>query len=146
MMEETMPDEDAIRALVGHEFPGGRYTIAHWENFLLTDCTGSEQLANGMVHPVALFHVPILGAGTSIGEMFELGQAGTGVSIGIESYDWEFYEALTEELEYDITGRVTVAERKKTEKRVYDRIQFQFDLHDADTHVARSTVTWHYRR
>ena len=41
MMEETMPDEDAIRALVGHEFPGGRYTIAHWENFLLTDCTGS---------------------------------------------------------------------------------------------------------
>ncbi len=146
MTSETMPSEEDIRALVGHEFPGGRYTIAHWENFLLTDCTGSGQLAGGMVHPVALFHVPILGAGTSIGEMFRLGQAGPGVSIGIESYDWEFFRPLREETEYDITGRISAAERQRRDARVFDRIQFQFDLHDQGEHIARSTVTWHYRR
>ena len=30
---------------------GGRYTIAHWENTLLTDCTGAEPLPDGQVHP-----------------------------------------------------------------------------------------------
>ncbi|MEM7001283.1 MAG: hypothetical protein AAF529_10880, partial [Pseudomonadota bacterium] len=73
-----MPDMPAvaeIQALVGHEFPGGDYTIAHWENFLLTECTGAEPLPEDLAHPVALFHMPILGAGTSIGEMFALGQA-----------------------------------------------------------------------
>ena len=49
--------------------------MEHWENFLLTECTGAQLLPNGIVHPIALFHVPITGAGTSIAEMFSLGQA-----------------------------------------------------------------------
>ena len=32
----------------------------------VTECTGGEQLPDGLAHPVALFHMPILGAGTSI--------------------------------------------------------------------------------
>jgi hypothetical protein len=35
------PPAEQIRALVGHRFRGGHYTIAHWENFLLTECTGA---------------------------------------------------------------------------------------------------------
>ncbi len=146
MPDAPIPSEESITALVGHKFPGGKYTIAHWENFLLTDCTGAEQLSDGRVHPVALFHVPILGAGTSIGEMFELGQAGEKPAIGIESYDWEFFGALREEVEYDISGEIVGAERKSNKRSVYDRIQFQFNLHDNGEHVARTTVTWHYRR
>lgn len=69
------PTPEEIRALVGHQFPGGSYTIAHWENFLLTDCTEAKALPGGLAHPVALFHVPILGASTSTGDMFALGQA-----------------------------------------------------------------------
>ena len=88
------PDPEEIRALVGHRFAGGEYTIAHWENFLLTECTGAQPLPDGLAHPVALFHMPILGANTSIGEMFALGQAESDFSIGIESYDWEIYEPL----------------------------------------------------
>jgi hypothetical protein len=145
--ESSLPDVSAIRALVGHEFPGGSYTIAHWENFLLTACTGAEPLPDSLAHPVALFHVPILGAKTSIAEMFALGQAESDFSIGIESYDWELLSPLEEELAYEITGRITEADRVTTEKRVYDRIQFQFDLHEPDgTHAARTTITWHYRR
>jgi hypothetical protein len=97
MVSTVSPPAESIRSLVGHQFPGGKYTIAHWENYLLTDCTGAQQLPAGMAHPVALFHMPILGAKTSIAEMFELGQAESGVSIGIESYDWEFFQPLREE-------------------------------------------------
>ena len=78
--------------------------------------------------------------------MFELGHAESGVSIGIESYEWEFHQALREEIEYDITGKVTAAERINTETQTYDRIQFRFDLTDRGQAVASTIVTWRYRR
>lgn len=141
------PSAQEIAGLVGHEFPGGTYTIAHWENFLLTECTGTEPLPDGLAHPVALFHVPILGAGTSIAEMFALGQAESDFSIGIESYDWEIFRPLREELAYRISGRITAAERQAHDGRTFDRIQFRFDLDEPDgAPAARSTITWHYRR
>jgi hypothetical protein len=147
MASTSPPSAETIRGLVGHEFPGGDYTIAHWENFLLTECTGTEQLPDGLAHPVALFHMPILGAGTSIAEMFALGEAESDFSIGIESYDWEFFGPLLEEVSYRVTGRITEADRRETSERVFDRIQFQFDLNDPEgVHVARTTITWHYRR
>src|SRR5947209_3008832 len=101
-----IPPEADIRGIVGHQFPGGAYTVAHWENFLLTECTGAELLPDGMVHPVVLFHMPILGSGTTIGEMFALGQAESDYSIGIESYDWEMFSPLREEVAYRIGGKV----------------------------------------
>lgn len=142
-----MPSEEEIKALVGHRFPGGRYTIAHWENFLLTECTGAEPLPDDLAHPVALFHMPILGANTSIGEMFALGQADSDFSIGIESYDWRIYKPLREELEYTVTAEITEADRRGGGDKVYDRIQFRFDLAEPDgAEAASSLVTWHYRR
>lgn len=148
MAGKTIPDEREINALVGHKFPGGEYTIEHWENFLLTECTGAEILPDGQVHPVALFHVPILGAGTSIAEMFALGQATSDFSIGIESYDWRMFKPLKEDLTYAIAAQVTAADRRKNEAgATYDRIQFQFDLTDPDGEpAAQSIVTWHYNR
>ena len=143
----SMPAESEIVALVGHEFPGGRYTVAHWENFLLTECTGGELLPAAMVHPVVMFHMPIIGANTSIAEMFALGQAESDFSIGIESYDWEFFDALIEDVAYSITACVTEADRRRSEQRVFDRIQFRFDVADPEgSLVARSTITWTYGR
>lgn len=146
----TAPPVSEIRDLVGHRFPGGNYTIAHWENFLLTECTGAEPLPDGLAHPVALFHMPILGANTSIAEMFALGQAESDFSIGIESYDWEFFKPLREEVEYRVEGSITEADRVTTEERTFDRIQFRFELFDVAASgaqpAARTTVTWHYRR
>ena len=81
--------EAQLDALVGHRFAGGRYRIEHWENFLLTDCTGREPLPDGLVHPIVLFHVPILGVGTSITELFDLGGVAGPGSVGLEGYDWE---------------------------------------------------------
>lgn len=146
-MSRPLPPVEEIRALVGHRFPGGHYTIAHWENFLLTECTGSEPLPDDIAHPVALFHVPILGANTSIGEMFALGQADSDASIGIESYDWEFFQTLREEHPYRIDAEITEADRREENGRMFDRIAFRFDLKDEHGEpAARTTITWHYNR
>lgn len=149
-MAETkpMPPEADIRAIVGHRFPGGDYSVAHWENFLLTECTGADLLPGGMVHPVVLFHLPILGSRTTIGEMFALGQAESDFSIGIESYDWEMFTPLYEEVPYSISGKVVSAERRTSPDRLpFDRIQFQFEVARGDGALAaRTTITWHYRR
>ncbi len=145
----SIPSEAEIASIVGHQFPGGVYTVQHWENFLLTECTGAELLPEGMVHPVVLFHMPILGSRTTIGEMFALGRAESDFSIGIESYDWEMFKPLREDQPYAINGKVVSAERRLTGGRrgAHDRIQFQFEVAEADGALAaRTTITWHYGR
>ena len=144
----TMPGRAEIEAIAGHQFAGGEYTIAHWENVLLTGCTGADLLPDGMAHPIALFHLPITGAGTSIADMFALGQAESDLSIMIESYDWEYYQPLREEQTYRVAGRVQSAERCENEQgQVYDRVQFVFDVSsEGETPVALSTITWHFTR
>ncbi len=148
MTLQPIPSIHEIESIEGHRFPGGTYRIAHWENFLLTGCTGAELLADSMAHPSALFHLPISGSGTSIAEMFALGQAESDLSIMIESYDWEFFQPLREETDYQVSGGIISAKRcTGDDGNIYDRIQFQFDvaLNDGQA-VARSTVTWHYTR
>ncbi len=135
-------------ALVGHRFPGGHYRIEHWENWLLTDCTGAEQLPDGLVHPVALFHVPILGSRTTIAQLFELGHADGAGSVGLESYDWEYLQPLREDVEYRVEGGITEVERRTTDAgQVYDAVAFTIELLD-DEHavVARVTNRWRFRR
>jgi hypothetical protein len=146
--KKPIPAEAEITKLAGHQFPGGFYTVAHWENFLLTECTGAQLLPGGMVHPVALFHIPIIGAGTSIADMFALGQAESDLSIMIESYDWETLLPLLEETRYHISGSILSAERCTNEQgKQYDRIQFCFEVQTPeDALAARTTITWHYTR
>jgi hypothetical protein len=148
MSSKSIPAETDIMRLTGHRFPGGFYTVAHWENYLLTECTGAELLPNGMVHPVVLFHLPIIGADTSIAEMFALGQAESDLSIMIESYDWEILQPLREETRYRVSGGISSAERcKNAQDKLYDRIQFCFEVHTPEeTLAARTTITWHYTR
>lgn len=139
--------EAELVGLVGHRFPGGSYTIEHWENWLLTDCTGAPPPEGDLVHPVALFHVPIQGAGTSITELFRLGGAAGPGSVGLESYDWEYFEPLRENVGYRIEGGIVEAERTVSALgAVVDRVAFRIDLHDGDTVVARVTNRWMFRR
>lgn len=146
-MKRPIPPVERIEALAGHRFPGGRYRVEHWENVLLRGCTGLETPANGLVHPVALFHVPILGCGTRIAEMFALGEAESDLSILIESYDWEFFAPLLEDIDYDIDGVITAAERRRNDAgKFFDRIQFRFEMRTPERLCARSTITWHYTR
>ncbi len=143
-----MVSEETIKKLVGHEFPGGEYIIEHWENFLLTECTGADLMQDNVVHPVALFHVPILGSNTTISELFELGHAESEASIMIESYEWDMFHPLKEDTPYKASGKITEADRRHGEAgNTYDRIQFFFELAGSDGELAaRSVITWYYTR
>jgi hypothetical protein len=140
--------EDELHALVGRRFPGGTRTIEHWENWLLTDCTGRTQLPDGLVHPIALFHVPIQGAGTSIAELFEMSEAHGAGSVGLDGYDWEYLEPLIEDLEYTVEGSVVEVERQTSDSgTVADRFVFSIELSDPHgTVAARVTNHWRIRR
>lgn len=141
-----LPDNE----ILGYRFPGGRYTIAHWENFLLTDCTTSEQLPDGLVHPVALFHVPILGSGINIAKLFEVcGAEGPG-SVGLDGYDWEYFSRLRIDTEYDVQGSIVHWEHMLDDKgNAYDAMKFAIELRDVangNALVARVTNSWRFRR
>jgi hypothetical protein len=139
--------ETELAGLVGHRFAGGNYCIQHWENWLLTDCTGRDQLPDALVHPIVLFHVPILGVGTSITELFSLAQAAGPGSVGLEGYDWEYFVPLREDIDYRMEGGIVSAERIVTDEGgVTDRLAFAIELYDADVIVARVTNRWIFRR
>lgn len=144
----TLPPESEIEALVGHRFPGGTYAIEHWENHLLTECTGSDPLPDGLVHPVCLFHVPINGCGVTLAELFALGRAKSDSSIGIEGYDWEYFAPIVEDVDYTLSGSIIEAERRRSSTgRVHDAIGFRIDMADpAGAPVARVTCRWLFRR
>jgi hypothetical protein len=140
--------ETELQSLVGHRFAGGRYRIEHWENWLLTDCTGRDPLPDGLVHPIVLFHVPILGVGTSITELFELGGVSGPGSVGLEGYDWEYFGPLHEDVEYRMEGGIVSVERTTDDAgRTVDRMAFEITLFDeSDRTAARITNRWVLRR
>ena len=139
--------EAELLALVGHRFVGGSYTIQHWENWLLTDCTGRSPLPDGLAHPIVLFHAPILGVGTSITELFRLGGATGPGSVGLESYDWEYFQPLREDVNYQMEGGIVEAERTSgPDGAIVDRVAFSIELFEGDDRAARITNRWRFRR
>ncbi len=143
-------DDEDLAALVGHRFVGGDYTVAHWENVLLSDCTGREPMSHDLAHPIVLFHVPIQGVGTSIGKLFELaGASGDAGSVTLLGYDWEYVCPLREELNYRAEGGIVEAIRYKDETggAAYDDISFTIELFEPDGLLAaRVTNRWRFWR
>jgi acyl dehydratase len=155
-----------LLGLVGHRFPGGTRTVEHWENWLLTDCTQRAPMTDGLLHPVVLFHVPIQGVGTSIGELFELcGADGSPGSVTLLGYDWEYLAPLYEDVEYGADGGIVHVERdvdrdvdRDVERDVerhggadgrtaHDDITFSIELADPEGRlVARVTNRWRFGR
>ncbi len=137
-----------IDSLVGHRFPGGTYRIAHWENWLLTDCTGREPMPDDLVHPIVLFHAPILGAGTSIAELFRLGGAsGAGGSVGLLGYDWEYAQPIREEVDYRVEGLIASVERHASSSgAIDDHVAFRIEMSLDGEVIARVTNRWRFRR
>ena len=137
-----------MEALVGHAFPGGSYRIESWENFLLTEATGSDPLPDGLAHPVHLFHASIAGAGVSIGDLFGLAHADSDASVTIDYYDWEFLEPLRESEPYAVRGGITEHERKRGEHgQIVDSFTYRIEMLRKDgVAAARATFRWHFWR
>ncbi|MDG2027280.1 MAG: hypothetical protein P8J50_09230 [Acidimicrobiales bacterium] len=130
------------RGPAGHRFPGGTRAVEHWENALLTEATGADPMPAGLVHPIHLFHVPIEGAGVSIGELFELADAEGPDRVGLQSYDWEYIEPLREDVDYRCDGEVVSFERRTEGCSEWDELVFTVELQTEDRLAARVTNTW----
>jgi hypothetical protein len=142
------PDLSKMERLVGHRFPGGTYRIEHWENFLLSEATGAEPLPDGLAHPAHLFHVPITGAGITIGDLFALAGADRAAPVSIDYYDWEIFEPLCEGVDYRLDGGITEHVRKADEGApTVDSFTYEIDVSDdAGDRVAHVAFRWHYWR
>jgi hypothetical protein len=143
-----MTDEELL-SLVGLRFPGGEYTIAEWENALLTDCTTREPMSGDLAHPIVLFHVPIQGAGTSIADLFTIGRGGGAGTVTLLSYDWEYVRPVRRNQKYRIDGGIVEANRARddTGAVAYDDVAFSIELFDPDGElVARVTNRWRFLR
>jgi len=132
----------SIEELAGHRFTGGQRTIEHWENFLLTEVCGGPQLSDGLAHPAHLFHVPLDGAGVSIADLFSLAEAEGPDRVGLESYDWEYFAPLREDVAYTCSGEVVAVTPRRAEESAWDELVFAIELHDGDRLAARVTNTW----
>jgi hypothetical protein len=146
----AMPSDAQLDALVGHRFPGGERTIEAWESYLLTDCTGRDQLAGDLVHPIALFHVPIQGVGTTIAELFDLGgTSGRAGEVSLLGYDWEYERPLRSSVTYRLEGGIASAERRRRDDGSVtgDVVAFVIELFEPDGALAaRVTNTWRFNR
>ena len=143
-----IPAETAMRALVGHRFPGGRYRVEHWENFLLSEATGIQPLPDGLAHPAHLFHVAINGVGTSITQLFQLAEAGPGTQVSPDYYDWRIKQPLREDESYSLAGGITDFTRSVREgSPTRDSFLYEIDLDDAaGARVAEVAFRWHFWR
>ena len=139
----TVTEAD-MQALVGRRFPGGTFTIEHWENVLLSDATGSPPLPDGLVHPAWLFHGCIAAVGTTLRELFALFRAESDEAIRGGGYDWTIHTPLREDVPYTASGEVTGIERKVSRTLgAMDVTSFRIDLHDdAGGLVASAASTW----
>jgi hypothetical protein len=140
---------EELQSLVGRRFPGGRYTVAHWENFLLHRAVEAEPAPDGVVHPVGLFHVPLAACGLTYPEIFALGRAESDEAVRAGEYTWELFEPLREGRTYTVGGEFTGVERKSGRRGgVFDKVSFVLELTDEEsgTLTARVTNSWLFLR
>lgn len=140
---------ERMTGIVGHRFPGGSYTIGHWENFLVHDALCASADGSGLAHPALLFHVPIAGVGVTIADVFALCEAESDEAVRAGSYVWEISRPLREEVLYRMEGGIVAVERKEGRRGgLMDLVTFSIDVIDpADGEVdATVTNTWVFLR
>lgn len=129
-------------------FPGSTFTISSSENFLLSDCTRVVDPDPHFVHPIALFHAPIQGVGTSIAELFQLADAGDPGSVGIWGYDWTIHQPLVVDRAYRCSGAITRREPQSESDAPWELLEFTIDVTCAERGrpTARIANSWIIRR
>lgn len=132
---------DDMQSIVGQRFPGGSYTVAHWENVLLHDVVQIDPSPTGLVHPIGLFHIPLAACGLTFAEIFERCHAESDEAVRAGEYTWEIAEQLREGRTYDVAGEFTAVERKHGRNGVFDKVSFRLQLTDREQGRVVATVT-----
>ena len=121
---------------MGRGFPGGTYTIEHWENVLLCDVMGVAPAPDGSAHPAYLFHAPLAGAGVQIADIFEACQAESDEAVRAGEYHWELHRPLRVGATYRMSGGYESVARKQGRRGgLMDAVTFRIDLHLSLIHI-----------
>jgi hypothetical protein len=139
---------EEMQALIGWQFPGGSYTIRHWENFLLTDVMCSPPLPGDLAHPAYCFHAPLAGMGMSYARFFELCRAESDDAIRAGEYDFEIQHPLREDMPYAIRGEITDVQRKHGRRSgIFDLVTFRLEMRDTQHRLCVvATNSWVFLR
>jgi len=134
--------------LVGHRFPGGRFTLAPHEAWLWADCALAEP-DPAAAHPALGYHAAMAGCGVSIGELFALlgADADSGVMFG--ETELEFNGVLVPGDTYELEGGIVSIERKHGRRAgTFDRMTFQISgRREGETEpLFTATNTWVFPR
>ncbi len=143
----TVPLEE-MRRLVGYRFPGGSYTIEHWENFLVHDATRGGPPTADLAHPIYAFNAPLAAMGMSFQDFFDLCRAESNEAIRAGGYDFEYHKPLREGVTYQVTGSILGVDRKRGRRAgLFDLVRFRLDMVDEDGDVAvTATNEWIFLR
>lgn len=140
---------EEMRALVGHQFPGGTFTIEHWENVLLCHVMACDPLPDGLAHPAYLFHAPLAGVGLKYGDIFELCRAESDEAVRAGEYVWDVHHPMRVGHTYRMSGEFTDVVRKHGRRAgLMDVVTFRIDVHDQDDDTLAATVvnSWIFLR
>jgi hypothetical protein len=138
-----------MQKLVGHQFPGGTFTIERWENTLLCQVMACDVLPDGLAHPAYLFHAPLAGLGLKYGDIFELCHAESDEAVRAGEYQWDIHQPLRVGHTYRMSGGFTGVERKQGRRAgLMDVVSFRIEMHDDEDDALVATVgnSWIFLR
>jgi hypothetical protein len=127
--------------LVGHRFPGGRFTLSPHLAWLWADCAMVEPDAE-VAHPTLSYYSAMQGCGVTIQEIFDLmgADANSGAMFG--ECVLEYHGALTPGETYEVEGGIVAVERKQGRRAgAFDSMTFQISGRREDEAEALFTVT-----
>jgi acyl dehydratase len=130
-------DEDQLEAVIGHRFPGGRFTIEPYEHWLMCDAVEAVPIRRGVANPMYVYFATLGGMGINLDELFALvgAAADDGVMFGEASITVQ--RPLQIGATYDVAGEVTGAMRKSGKRAgVFDIVTFELRLIDQTGVVA----------
>lgn len=111
--------------LVGHRFPGGRFTLSPHLAWLWADCAMAEPDSE-VAHPTLSYFSALQGCGVSIQEIFDLmgADADSGAMFG--ECVLEYAGPLAPGDTYEVEGGIISVERKQGRRAgVFDSMTFQ---------------------
>lgn len=138
-----MITEAELQALVGTRFPGGRYTIEPYVNWLTCDCVLAPELIGAKsAHPLLAYMATQAGLGLSLEELFALflGSSEDGPMLG--EWGMEVFAPVEVGVEYTVSGGIVGVQRKVGKKTgTFDIISFELELRPAERPGELAAVT-----
>jgi hypothetical protein len=126
-------DEASLGRLVGHRFPGGRFTIEPYEHWLMCDAVSAPPVRAGVANPMYVYYAALGGMGIGLDELFALvgATADDGVMFGEAAID--VVAPLQIGATYEVSGGITDVVRKSGKRAgVFDIVTFALDLANGD--------------